>query len=390
MEINDIKNLEKVAIVCVGYNRLKSLARLTASLLKAEYPVSGVPLVISIDCSNNEEVYSFAENFKWQFGEKYVFIQPVRLGLKEHIYKCGDLTEYFKAIILLEDDLVVSPVFYSYVLKCMDRYAGDPRIAQISLYKNEINGYVGFPFDNLKTGADLFLMQDVSTWGECWTAAMWNDFTEWRDSHSEEDVLGIDMPDEIKGWTRAWSKYYNAYVADTGKFVLYPDVSVTTNFSDAGEHGGDRNAYVQVSLLQNDFDYRMPEFERLVRYDIFFNNLDTPGWLGIDSKEICLDIYGFNRRPQKNHKYLLSPLVLPYRKIRGFAANMRPIELNIKNGIEGNDIFLYEIQGSDIVCKKKYSKGFLNYFLCIYQPVQLVRFSMNWVRRQIFRKLGIK
>ena len=108
-------------------------------------------------------------------------------------------------------------------------------------------------------------MQDVSTWGECWTEKMWNDFVSWRDSHSEEDILNVNMPNPIKEWDRAWSKYYNAYVVDTHKYCLYPVSPVTTNFSDAGEHGGTNPSVVQVNLQQRDFVYRMLPFSDLVK-----------------------------------------------------------------------------------------------------------------------------
>lgn len=390
MQINDPSNKTRTAIVCVGYNRLKSLRRLTESLLSAEYPSGEIPLVISIDCSGNKEVYSYAENFEWPFGDKYVFIQQTRLGLKDHIYKCGDLSRYFRAIILLEDDLVVSPVFYSYVQQALDSYSSVPEIAQISLYKNEINGYTGFPFDNLRTGADVFAMQDVSTWGECWTESMWNDFRQWRDSHPEEYVLGVDMPAEIKNWTRAWSKYYNAYVRDTCRFVLYPCVSLTTNFSDAGEHGGDRNAYVQVNLQQKDFNYRMPAFNELVKYDIYFNNVDIPSWLGFTPEELCADIYGFGREPAEA-KYLLSPLELKLPVRRTFAAYMRPLELNLKNKTEGKGLYLYEVT-APVSCntKKIYNPAFPDYFLCIYSPKTILDYCIRLIKAHILRKLHLK
>lgn len=201
------QNKSKVAIVCVGFNRIKSIKRLLESVLNAEYPSNDIPLVISIDCSGDIELYEYVKSIEWPYGQKYVNIQTKRLGLKDHIYQCGDLTDYFKAIILLEDDLYVSPHFYSYTLKVLEAYGDDKRIAQISLYKNERNGYVGLPFVNIQNGADVFLMQDVSTWGECWTKSMWDSFKQWRDSHTEKDILKIDMPYTIKRWTRAWSKY---------------------------------------------------------------------------------------------------------------------------------------------------------------------------------------
>lgn len=358
----DSRFKETVAIVAVGYNRLNSMKRLLNSLLQANYPSEDIPLVISIDCSGETMLYDYVKDFKWPFGQKYVNIQEERLGLKNHIYQCGDLTEFFKGVIVLEDDLYVGPSFYYYAIKALEKYGEDKRIAQISLYKNERNGYVGFPFVNMQNGCDVFLYQGVSTWGECWNKSMWSNFKKWRDTHSEEDIQNIDLPDAVKKWTRAWSKYYNAYIVDQDKFVIYPNIPVTTNFSDAGEHGDDNNSLVQVNLLQEDFEYRLYDYERLYKYDIFANNLSVCEWLGIDKKDICLDFYGFHNNT-KGCKFMLSTRILPYKIIKSFALNMRPIELNVKYNIEGNGIYLYETFGETLVKKGKYTNDLIEYFL---------------------------
>ena len=383
-------NKDKVAIVCVGYNRIKALSRLLNSLLCAEYPNNDVPLVISIDCSGDEELYKYVNVFEWPYGNKYVNIQTVRLGLKKHIYQCGDLTRYFKAIILLEDDLVVSPVFYSYVLQSLKVYSEESRIAEISLYKNERNGYVNLPFVNEQNGSDVFLMQDVSTWGECWTEKMWNEFTSWRDSHSEEDIQNVDMPSRIKGWTRAWSKYYNAYVVDTNKYVIYPNVSLTTNFSDAGEHGDTNPSEVQVNLLQRDFDYRMLPFSELIKYDIYSNNESIYDFLKIDRKDLCLDIYGFHDNV-RNCRYVLSTKKLPYKRMVGYALYMRPLELNIKNNVTGNDIILYDTHVPTFVeGAGSYTSSIVPYFLEGFDIRFLFAYMKSIVIKTLKQKIGLK
>ena len=65
MNLSDLRgntlNKDKVAIVVVGYNRIKSIRRLLNSLLVAKYPNDDVPLVISIDCSGDLELYSYVQ-----------------------------------------------------------------------------------------------------------------------------------------------------------------------------------------------------------------------------------------------------------------------------------------------------------------------------------------
>ena len=53
------ENRGRIAIVVVGYNRLDSISRLLSSLLLADYHNSNVPLIISIDCSGNQELYNY-------------------------------------------------------------------------------------------------------------------------------------------------------------------------------------------------------------------------------------------------------------------------------------------------------------------------------------------
>ena len=137
MDLN-VEYKDKIAVVAVGYNRINSMKRLLNSLQNAKYPNNDIPLVISIDCSGDERLYEYVEQFPWEHGPKFVNIKKERLGLKNHILQCGDLTKYFKAIILLEDDIFVSEFFYDYAVKVVNFYYEDSRIGGISLYQIEV------------------------------------------------------------------------------------------------------------------------------------------------------------------------------------------------------------------------------------------------------------
>lgn len=390
MEIQNKENLNRVAIVAVGYNRIKSMQRLLGSLLIADYYGNNVPLVISIDASGDTKLYQYAQQFEWPYGEKYVNIQQERLGLKNHIYQCGDLTRYFKAIILLEDDIFVSPHFYDYVLQTLDAYGEDDRVGQISLYLNEMNGYVGLPKPILQNGSDVYLMQAVSSWGECWNKQMWDKFVAWRDTEgTEEKVQESRLPLAQKKWTRAWSKFYNAYLVNTGKYVIYPQVSLTTNFSDAGEHGGTNNSIVQSSLQQASFQYRLFPFDQLVKYDGFGNNLAIYEMLGLSESECLLDLYGMADYSKMNlYDYILTTRVMDATPIRTFALNMRPLELNIKYNIKGIGIYLYRCK--EIKDVKEYAIDLSDYYLKGFNLKELRRYIYNYYIKAFKRKLSVR
>lgn len=381
----EIKKSNKIAIVVIGYNRLNSLKRLLSSVAEAIYPDNEIPLVISIDCSNNEELYNYVQNFKWNYGPKYLNIQTERLGLKRHIYQCISLSQYFKGVVLLEDDLYVSPYFYDYVEQVIDKYGEEDIVSEISLYNHEENGFVGMPFSPLNNGSDVYLAQHVSTWGECFTYQMWQKFSTWLDKHEGDSFEDVDIPVAVKQYTRAWSKYYNAYLVSTGRYVIFPYISLTTNFSDAGEHGGNNNSIVQVSLLQGEKKYYFKNVDGLVMYDSFSQNLAIPLWLGLKPEDLVIDFYGM--KDKYDRKYVLTSFKLPYKKIHGFALNMRPWELNIKYGIKGNDIILYQ----KTISKETFSKKVITYnvheyFLRRYSVKSLLTYSI----KKYFKRLVAK
>ena len=169
---------------------------------------------------------------------------------------------------------------------------------------------------------------------------MWFEFREWL---SKTDIPWdkLDMPYQIKEWTRAWSKFFNAYLVMEEKYSINPYTSLTTNFSDAGEHGSANNTIVQVSLQQGKKLYNFLPLNQLIKYDTYSNNLLLSDILGIPREEICLDLYGV--RPNDfNKRYYLTVKRLPFKVIKSYGLFMRPQELNVIEDIPGNDIFLYD------------------------------------------------
>lgn len=381
MNIDDIRNKEKIAIVAVGYNRIDSMQRLFMSLSVAQYPNNDIPLYISIDASGDEELYDYVRNFEWNHGDKYVNIQQERLGLRKHIIQCGDLTRYFKAVVILEDDIFVSEFFYDYISKAVDYYGNDSRIGGFSLYQNNMKGLLPVCF--LQDGSDAYLKQSPASWGECWTEQQWNGFKEWYDQFDDTRFSVIEMPEYIKKWKKAWSKYYMAYLIETNRYFVFPQISHTTCFGDAGEHSSMRSTYGQANILCGKRDYCFRPFDEMVRYDLFGANEDLYFWIGIDKTEIVVDFYALNDRLGKR-RYLLTPAKLSYPVVRSFSLEMFPIELNVKYNIQGDGLYLY-----DTGCKSLQSNK-LNlplqlayYYLKGFDIRLLARYSWDYIIRKI-------
>lgn len=381
---------QKIAIVVVGYNKPLGLKRLLNSINNANYDdIEGVPLYISIDASGNEEVYNIARNFQWKYGVKYVNIENERLGLKKHIFQCASLTSFFNGVIILEDDLFVSSSYYHYSVAALKHYGNNDKIAGIALYNEETNGYVDIPFQPEINEYDVYAWQTVCSWGEVWNERMWKDFTRWLESW-DNDFQPIDMMDRIKKWERAWSKYYYAYMLQNDKYFIYPYQALSTNFNDAGgEHGGGNTSIVQVSLQQNNRDYKFGEFDRLVKYDVYCQNKAIPLWLGIKPEELTVDFFGL--KDNYKGRYVLAPFQLPYKRIKGFALCMRPWEMNVKNNIEGDDFYLYDRGNSEIVIppKRDFQLAVADYYLRGFNLGLLQKYMWNSVKQRIKRRLHI-
>lgn len=345
---------ETIAIVVVCYNRLEATKRLLNFLLKAEYPKSNVPLIISVDCSGNEELYQYAKDFVWPYGDKIAIIREERLGLKKHIYECGDLTQYYRGVIILEDDLFVSPAFYTYTCAAVDAYENDPKIAGIALYADNINGYAkGVPLNNLYDGSDGYIMQSVITSGECFTESMWKPFREWYKKNEEIDPTPYYMPEQIKAWRRAWSKYFNIYIVQKDLYFVHPTLSVTSNCGDPGEHSIETNNFLHVRMLLDNKTFTFKPFEESVRYDSFGNYIGLGKYLGIDEKDLCVDLYG-NKNNKLNQRYWLTPYQEAYKIEKSFSLILEPMEANVIYNLEGKDLFLYD---TSIRTSNKQKKG---------------------------------
>lgn len=213
--------MENIAIVTVAYNRVKSLSRLLNSLLCAD--IDNAPLIISIDKSNTNEVERYANDFIWPYGEKKVITHKENLGLRKHILSIGQLLDYYDAVIVLEDDIIVAPGFYKFAVAATKFYCNDNNIAGISLYNYPFNYQTFEPFDALKSEYDVYFMQIAMSWGQVWMRDSWRRFYNWYEQTKHNKLACINNIYCFKEWgEKSWLKYHIAYCIDQNKYFVYP------------------------------------------------------------------------------------------------------------------------------------------------------------------------
>lgn len=320
-----------IAIIIAAYNRPASLQRLLESVDRANYAgYTGIPLVISIDHSGNDDCKIIAGAFEWKYGTKTVVPHPANLGLKKHILYCGNYTNEHDAVIVLEDDLIVSPAFYDYAQQAHTFYKSDERIAGIALYHNTFNETAYCPFEPIHDGADNYFMQVPCSWGQLWTKLQWTSFLTYANGITNEEVFA-SLPGTVQAWSAAsWKKLFYSYLMQTGKYFVYPRVGLSTNFGDAGQHLTDNQTAFQTSLLlsKKAFQFSTPD-DSLSKYDGFFELEGTVyNKLADKTVAVTFDLNGTKPLNAITTKYLISSKKSS-KPEKQFAVSVYPYENNI-------------------------------------------------------------
>lgn len=361
--------MSNFAIIAIGYNKTDSLIRLLDSLEKAEYGTDSVPLIVSIDKSENDAVIQVADRFEWTHGIKKIRTFQERQGLKPHILSCGDYLEQYEAVFVLEDDIVVSPYFYQYGKSCINYYKSNEQIEGISLYSPAWNQNANLPFTPLKTKYDTFFMQYAQSWGQIWLRDRWKKFKAWYENNIdffEKKIVTSSIPENLYTWgENSWLKFHIAYCIVEKKYFVYPYASYTTAFTESGTHVKIGITRFHAELMIYDAKpYRWAPFnENALLYDAFFENNQIKRYLPCEKQEVSIDLYG---RRKSYDQYILSTQILPFKVEREYALQLRPIELNVIMDVEGTGIYLYhtatQCKISQKQCRQQLVKKW-NYFM---------------------------
>jgi hypothetical protein len=176
--------------------------------------------------------------------------RPDNLGLSQSIVAgVTDLCRTYGRVIVVEDDLVLSPYFIDFMLQALERYQEELKVYQIS-------GYM-FPVE-CSTSTDALFLPLTTTWGWATWARAWQHF-DWKAAGAREQLtdpkardrfdLGGSYPyskmleDRLAGKNDSWGILWWWAVFKSNGVVLYPRESLVVNegFDGSGVHCGPRN-----------------------------------------------------------------------------------------------------------------------------------------------------
>lgn len=330
-------------IVIIAYNRKKPLLRLLKSLANASYPTSNIILHISIDGSDiSREIEQAVTNFEWNHGKKIVDVKPENHGLLKHVLSCGELTNKYESIIVLEDDLIVAPGFYQYAQKANEFYSEDEKVAGVSLFTYPVEENNFYPFQTIQDDSDVHFIQVASSWGQSWTKAQWSEFKTWLIANPQgKEAL---LPDYILKWgANSWKKLFINYLIDTDRYFVFPNISYSSNFEEEGTHASQTGLF-QVSMNVSDSDQRFKKWhDSHSIYDVYFELIPRAIKRMIpqfETLDLEVDLYGTKPIDQVKSEFLLTTR-RGESPIQTFSSAMTPLVQNVFFELHGNDIGLY-------------------------------------------------
>lgn len=361
----------RTAVVTVAYNRLNSLKRLLKSLLEADYCGDKVDLIISIDKSDTKILEDFADEFHWYYGYKTVQKHKKNLGLREHILSQGKAFDIYDALVILEDDIIVSPAFYKFTKQSIAFFHNNNDIAGISLYSFPLIPYNNYPFEPLKNGYDVYMMQTAQSWGQVWMKNQWLNFYDWYKKNLDF-LMSEEIPSTLFSWKKSWLKYHTRYCIENNKYFVYPYHAFSTNSSEAGVHSKDKYSNYETSMqMEIARDFIFPEsIQKAIRYDAFFENEDCYETLCLNKSNCTLNLNGLRN---SSKRYLLTSQHHNFKIIRSFGLSRHPIEANILQNVHGDALYLYDTESPREKFKQDNTYNITTYRYRLYSMITLIK-----------------
>ncbi|EJD07400.1 uncharacterized protein FOMMEDRAFT_24784 [Fomitiporia mediterranea MF3/22] len=241
-------------------NRPSSLERLLKSLEGARYFGDSVSIRINEEQTADMHTRRIVDQFSWIHGEIFVHHRVVHAGLRTAIVESWYPHSNHSYVILLEDDVEVSPLFYAWAKMSLLRYRygasnRQPTLFGISLYQQkqiELRPEGRRPFDAQALFDSFgvlyrntpYLSQIPCSWGAVYFPEHWQEFHAYltiRLSKAWIPLRDHVVPDvRSNRWAKSWKKFFIELAYLRGYVMLYPNyddfVSLSTNHLEVGSH----------------------------------------------------------------------------------------------------------------------------------------------------------
>lgn len=276
--------MELAPIILFTYNRLAHIQQVVASLLKNTYAMNSDIFIYSDGnkCNNDADEVLFVRKYlRTVTGFKSVNIieRAENWGLANNIIDgVTSVVNKYGKVIVLEDDLVVSPYFLKYMNEALDLYEKDEQVISIH----------GYSYPVKKQLPETFFIKGADCWGWATWKRGWDLFCsdgktllheiEKRNLKKEFD-FGNSYPyykmlkQQVEGNNNSWAIRWYASALLNNKLTLYPGRSLVRQIGmdGSGTHCGE-NTVFNVQLIEVPINVQKIQMEEtLVARKIFTN-----------------------------------------------------------------------------------------------------------------------
>tara|TARA_B100001248_G_scaffold139327_1_gene104602 strand:- start:30803 stop:31687 length:885 start_codon:yes stop_codon:yes gene_type:complete len=225
-------------IAIFTYKRLEH-TRKTIEALVANPQASQSEVFIYADGPRNEqdqaEVTQVRDYLKTLSGFKSVTLveRPENLGLSANVIDgVGALAKQYGRVIVLEDDVVVSPFFLEFMNAALELYRDEDGVGAVG----------GYVFPHKVSFPDTFFYTKSVSWGWATWERAWAHFE--PKGHKlcaalrEQGVHYALIEEQARDDRFTWAALWLASLLHAGKLILYPGVSLARNIGHdgTGEH----------------------------------------------------------------------------------------------------------------------------------------------------------
>ena len=256
-------------VVLFVYNRLQHTRQTVEALLRNR-GAAETELLVFLDGPRSEKDIDAVRDVRSYVGQTKGFrsIELIpserNLGLATSIIRgVSEVLKLHGRAIVVEDDLVSSPGFLSYMNQGLDHYESEPQVASIHGYVYPVKG--SLPQSFFLRGADCW---GWATWKHAWAcfepdgaklmqrlrvSKLEAEF----DRYYFSSLVGM-LKDQIEGRNDSWAIRWIASTFLLGKHTLYPGVSLIRNigFDNSGRHCGVTTHFDVEIDSRSDIDLR--------------------------------------------------------------------------------------------------------------------------------------
>lgn len=272
-------NLAPIAVF--GYRRARSLAR-TLDDLQACPEYAGSPVYVFSDGPKNEaarrDVAAVREMLARRRTPNMTIIEaPENRGLARSIIDgVARLTREYGRVIVIEDDLRLSPLTLAWFNQGLDKYELEDRVMQISAHVHTVPAF--------RHKASAFFLPFTTTWGWATWKRGWDRFDPeargWEELKTDGafrqrfDVDGAYpysqmMTHQMESSLDSWGIRFYWTVFKANGLVLFPPVSFVKNHGVdlKATHGVKSLALSALKSLGRAFPSSVPDFPTEIRVD---------------------------------------------------------------------------------------------------------------------------